>query len=68
MPNPRHVRRNSTKNVRLKQLKKNMLEKETQNFINRYVSEIKECFNNKTKCEKCVENYYFNQNYEMIAK
>ena len=49
MPNPRHVKRNYTKNVRLKQLKKNMLEKETQNFINRYVSEIKECFNNKDK-------------------
>jgi len=49
MPNPRHSKRNYTKNVRLKQLKKNMLEKETQNFINRYVSEIKECFNNKDK-------------------
>ncbi len=49
MPNPRHVRRNSTKNVRLKQLKKNMLEKETQNFINRYVTEIKESFINRDK-------------------
>ena len=49
IPSPKPSQKLNEVNVRLKQLKKKMLEKETQNMINMYISEIKESFSYREK-------------------